>query len=98
MENHKAPFVAAFGETVDVLSDYMVVMEKDNVISMPTLAAALHYCFASYYVFNISYPPDSKSLMLFLESHVYGLKPSLKLPLSVAVLIDNLQKCKESND
>ena len=97
MENHKGPFVAAFGETVDVLS-YMVVMEKNNVISMPTLAAALHYCFASYYVFNISYPPDSKSLMLFLESHVYRLKPSLKLPLSVAFLIDNLQKCKENND
>jgi len=73
----------------------MVVMEKDNVLSMPSLTAALHYCFASYYVFNISYPPDSKPLMLLLESYVYGLKPSLKLPLSVAVLMDNLQKCKE---
>ena len=66
-------------------------MEK-NIISVSTLTEGLHYYFSAYYVFNISYPPSIKPLMLLLESEVYGLKPSAKVPLSVAVLQDNLLK------
>ena len=43
----------AFGVTKDELTDVKLVIVCDNVI---TLAVALHCCFASYYIYNISYP------------------------------------------
>ena len=84
----KAPFIVGFGLTRASASDFKVIIEEDNVFSMPSLVAALNYCFATYYVYNISYPPDFRFVLLFLESYVYGLKPSQKLPLSVTGLID----------
>ena len=72
----KAPFIAAFGLTKDELTDVKLVIESDNVISMPYMAIALHCCFASYYIYNISYPSDFSAVMLFLEQYVYRLKPS----------------------
>lgn len=88
----KSPCIIAFGTTLDSVGEAKVVMEGDNVLHMPTLLTALHYCMASYYVFNISYPVEFRPFMLFLEKYIYGMKPSLKLPLSVTLLYDNLQK------
>ena len=68
-----------------------VVMERDNIISMPSIITALHYYFASYYIFNISFPPQFRPVLLFLEMFVYGLKPSQKTPLSVTTLIHSLE-------
>ena len=67
-----APCVIAFGATRDTLSDVKVVVEKDNVLSMPSLSKATHFCFASYYVFNISFPQSFKPILLFMAktSHV----------------------------
>ena len=56
-----------FGATRDTLSDVKVVIEKDNVLSMPSLSKAIHFCFASYYVFNISFPQSFKPILLFME-------------------------------
>jgi len=67
-------------------------MEKETIVPFSSFTEAVHYCFASYYVSNISYPPDIKPLMLLLETYVYGLKPSLKEPLSVTLLKDNLRR------
>ena len=65
---------------------------------MPSIATALHFCFASYYVFNISFPPEFR-LMLFLEKFVYNLKPSVpKLPLSVVVLNDDLKRVEDTEN
>ena len=88
----RAPSVVAFGATKDSPSDIKVVMESENIMPMPSMVDALHYCFASYYIFNISFPPDFHLILLFLEKYVYGLKSSQKLPLSVSLLFDSLQK------
>ena len=65
---------------------------------MPSIATALHFCFASYYVFNISFPPEFRLVMLFLEKFVYNLKPSVpKLPLSV-VLNDDLKRVEDTEN
>ncbi len=82
----------AFGTSFDELSDFKIVIEKENVITMPCLDTAIHCCFAAYYIYNISYPPDLGPLMLFLEQYVYHLKPSHKLPLTVSIIIDCLEK------
>ena len=72
----------------------MVVIEKTNALPMPSVSAALHFCFASYYVFNISFPPEFKLILLFLEAYVYGLKPSQKIPISVKLLRDSMERLK----
>ena len=69
------------------------IIEKNNVIQMPSLVTAVHCCFTSYFIFNnISYPLYFTPLLLFLE-YIYGMKPSQKkLPISVCTLIDSLEK------
>ena len=74
-------------------TDFKVVVEKENIIEMPSLFIALQYCFAIYYIMNIAYPKDVNPLMLFLETELFGLKSSSKIPMSVTVLCDNLYKC-----
>ena len=81
-----------FGVTRASASDFKVVTETDNVLSMPSVVTALHYCFADYYVFNISFPPDFRFVLLFLEKYVNGLKSFQKLPMCVTVLIDSLER------
>ena len=88
----KSPCIVAFGATLDSVEEMKVVIDDYNVLHMPSMLSALHYCISSYYVFNMSYPPEFRTLMLFLEKYVYGIKPSLSLPLSASVLYDNLLK------
>ena len=63
------------------------------VVEIPSLWLAIQYCFASYFVMNITYPKEANPLLLFLETQVFGLKASAKIPVIVTVLIDNLLKC-----
>ena len=70
-----------------------MVIENDNIISLSSIkTATLHFCFAPYYVFNISFPNSYRPVLLFLEKYVYGMKPSQKTPMSVQTLIDSLEK------
>lgn len=87
-----APFIVAFGTTTDDLSDTKIVMERENILSMPSLDMAVHCCFAAYYIYNISYPPDFIPFLMFLEQYIYRLKPSNKLPLTVSLIMDSLEK------
>ena len=73
--NTTAPCIAAFGVTRDDIADIKVLVETDNILPVNTLSISIHVCFACYNIFNISFPP----------SHVYGLKSSNKLPMSVVL-------------
>ena len=87
-----APFIVAFGVDTDSLTDIKVIIKKNNVIQIPSLATAVHCCFTSYFIFSISYPLHFTPLLLLLE-YIYGMKPSQKkLPISVCTLIDSLEK------
>ena len=90
--NKKAPCIVGFGETRSEASDFKVLIENVNILTMPSLLSALHYCFAAYYVFNISFPPQYRLVLLFMEQYVYGLNPSQKTPISVSIIIDSLEK------
>ncbi len=87
----KSPCIVAFGGSIDFVSDVKVVIEN-NVLPMPSVMNAMEYCVASYYVFNMAYPLEIHPLLIFFEKYIFDLKPSHKLPLSAAVLYDNLQK------
>ena len=91
----KAPTIVAFGETRDSLSDIKISIE-DNVLVVPCMEIAIHVCFASYYIFNISYPLEYRHLLLFLERFIYCLKSVPKLPLCVTILNDNLKRVSDA--
>ena len=93
--NGSTPCIVGFGDCVKSVTDFKVVIEGENIFPMPSLIYALHFCFAAYYVFNISFPVDFRFVLLFLEKFVYGLKPSQKLPLSISVLADSFNKTAE---
>ena len=77
-------------------SDIKIIIENNTFI-VPSMVTAIHFCFASYYVFNITFPPASRLLLVFLEKYVYNLKTSVpKLPLSVVLLNDNLKRVSGS--
>ena len=42
-----------FGSTFDDLTDFKVVIEKENILTMPSIDMALKCCFAAYFVYNI---------------------------------------------
>lgn len=67
---------------------FKLVIERENIITVSSLSYALHCCFACY---DISFPADSSPVMVFLEKHVYGLRPSKKLSLTASILLDTLQ-------
>ena len=94
--NYSVPYIAAFGLTVDKLTSVKLVIERENVLSMPSIAVALHCCFASHYLYNISFPAKFSTMLLFLEQYVYNLGPSQNIPVSVTVAIDCLQKVGQS--
>ena len=53
-----------------------MVIENDNIISLSSIKTAVHFCFAAYYILNISFPNVYRPILLFLEKYVYGIKPS----------------------
>ena len=86
-----APSIVAFGETRGSPTEIRVLVEG-TVVIVPSVMAGLHYCFTSYYVFNISFPNEFRLPMLFLEKFIYGLKPLAKSPLSVINFYDNVSR------
>ena len=89
---HTHPYVAAFGKSTNHLSDPVVVIEKRNIIHTETLASALHFAFASYYVFDIKFPKNIKGLLVFLEQIVYKLKPTATVNTTATIVIDSIMK------
>ena len=87
------PIIIGFGETIDKPTNFKVVAEKDNIFEMPSLFTAIQYRFAIFYNMNIAYPKEMNPLMMILETELFGLKASAKMPVSVTVLRDKLSKC-----
>ena len=88
-----APFIAIFGEegTSSSSMDIKLVVERGNIQNMPSLSIALQCCIASYYIYNIAYPANMVSFMLFLE-YVFTITFTQKVPIHITTLIDNLDK------
>ena len=61
--------------TFSQFTDFKFIIEGVNTLSEPSLAMALHCCFAGNYVFNIiQFPLESSPISFFSEKHVYQLR------------------------
>ena len=87
-----APIILAFGSTTEDISDFKLIIERNNIITMPTLMTAVNCCISAYYIFNISYPRAIAPIMMLLENLVYKIKPSRKLPISLLTTIDSIER------
>ena len=92
-----AACIAAFGEKSTSITNIKLIIEKDNVLRMPSMKMAVHCCFAVYYIFNMSYPPALAPLMLFFE-YTYQLPFLQKVPLCLSTVIDSLEKLSATAD
>ena len=84
-------YVAAFGTSMDHLQDSRLVIEN-NIVVTPGLNTALHCCFAAYWVFDIKYPACARNILLFLESLVYKLPTSQRMPTTVVTMIESISR------
>jgi len=87
-----APFIAVFGPSKSTVCEIKLVIEKENIIDMPNSRTAVNCCMAAYYVFNITYPNGISCLMNLLETFLYQIRCSKKLPVSAVTVIDNLKR------
>ena len=62
-----APFIAIFGKEGTSSMDIKPVVERGNILNLSSLSMALQCCIASYYIYNIAYPANMVSFMLFFE-------------------------------
>ena len=91
-EYERLPGAEIVKVTRDNIADVKVIVETDNILPVNTLSTSIHVCFACYYIFNIYFPPSYKHILLFLEKYVYGLKSSQKLPMSVVLVHDGMER------
>lgn len=80
--------------SIAIIEGDIKVIIEENVFDMPSVETALYFCFSTYYVFNISYPLVARNVFLFLEKLVFNLSSVSKLPVSVIVFNDNLQRAQ----
>ena len=93
-----APVVLAFDSTTKDIRDFKLIIKRSNIIRMPNLMTAVNCCISAYYmyIFNISYPRAIAPIMTLLESVVYKIKPSRKLPVSLLTTIDSIERTIDS--
>ena len=70
----------------DELNQYFVSVEQELMLESGNLVAALFYCFAAHYIFNLTYHKKSGDVWLFLQERVLQLpsKARKTLPSSVS--------------
>ena len=59
----QTPCIVVFGRTMNEITDVKVVIESINILRMNSLSVAMHCCFASYYIYNISYPSENSAFL-----------------------------------
>ena len=87
------PFIVGFGATCASGTDFKVVIETDNVLSMPSVVTAQNYCFSTYYV---SFPPEVR--FVILRKVCIWTKTFPELPMCETVLINSLERVPTKND
>ena len=67
-----APRIVCFRGEADA-ADYFIIVEKKPLCKVSHFPQALSIWFASYYVFHLIYPKQTKEIALFFQEFVFGL-------------------------
>ncbi len=74
----------------DEVTEYMVYVESQFLVSTTTLGDALANLMCTYFVFDIVYPKLMYPLLVFLQHTLMGIKDTQKLPTSVRTVLTSL--------
>ena len=69
----------------------MLFIEKMVVAKAEDLLEAVVAWFASFYIFNIKFPKNSKYTLTFLQKGILKLKDKVKIPVKVFKLMKQLE-------
>ena len=62
--------MAALQALLDLVTDFNYSIDREGKYFSDALhVCALHFCFATYYVFSISFPVDFRFVLLVLEKY-----------------------------
>jgi len=54
------------------LTSFFIFVEGDVLCKVPTLPHAIFLMFTVYYVFHLEYPPQSKTILWFLQDYIFS--------------------------
>lgn len=69
---------------------YYITSEHQIITESSSLLDALIDVFATYFTFDMSYPPKLYPLMIFLQHYVLELKDEQRQPNNVKILVSSL--------
>ena len=65
------------------LQQYFISVEQKLILECKSITAAIYYCIAAHYIYNLSFHPKSGDVWVFLQNKVFDLPckgNSKKLP------------------
>ena len=72
-KNNQQPHIVMFQDEDDELNQYFVSVEQQLMLESGNLSAAIFYCLAAHYIFNLTYHKKSGDVWLFMQERVLGL-------------------------
>ncbi|XP_064642789.1 uncharacterized protein LOC135497053 [Lineus longissimus] len=85
------PHIIADGDILDS-KEYRLVADDTEFLVVGSLAEAVKLMMASYYIFNINYPPPIKCTLIFLQGVFLGVLDDQKLPMKLHTLSDKMER------
>ena len=79
-ESTKQPSLLAFGSRSSVQQIIPKIEESGFPLPSTNITAAVDYLFNSHYVFNLEYSASLVNFFIYLQTQVYGIKCTGKLP------------------
>ena len=74
-------------------TQYFVTCECQVLCKVQTINFALFICFASYYCFNLVYPPPAKNLFNFFQDYILNHPDSCKKSASYLAIVSDIKRC-----
>jgi len=70
---------------------YDVIVEGASLVQSTDIQTALIDLYSAYFVFDIAYPVEVAPVLIFMQ-HIFGLKDSQKIPVSVATTVATMRR------
>ena len=85
-----APYIVVM-ESSEATS-YDVVVERESLFQSTDIQTALIDLFGAYFVFDIAYPPELYSVLIFFQHYVFGLTDKQKVPVAVSTTVSTMRR------
>ena len=85
-----APYIAIV--LGDMSCELLVMCERIPLVQSADFASVLVCLIATYFAFNIAYPPSLKNVLIFVQHFILGIRDKQQLPNAALQLCSTLDK------